>query len=350
MRDLIPSSAWHVTASAVTVMAASIVVAACVRPAPRATAPAATTADISQLWQEPRELAARDLRHGAGGVRRAPDPAVTYHFEEADRSGYSKGYEVTGPDGRRWNVKVGPEAQSEVVASRILWAIGYHQPAVYYLPRWTMSGEIEGSQEAGRFRPEDPDWQPVGEWSWYENDFVDTRPFKGLIAANLILNNWDLKTSNNRIVEHRANRSTERLYVVRDLGASLGRTTLPAWLNLPLIRMWKQGTRNNVADFESQNLIKRIDGRRIEFDYRGVNDSLVDTVSAPDVIWTCRLMDRISDAQWRDAFDAAGYSPEERERFVKKIKSKIGEGLALAKQEEKREGGTRQTGVREKGD
>ena len=301
----------------------------CVRPAPRTTAENLSRVDIAELWQEPRDLSRRDLRHGSGGARRAPDPAAVYQFEKADRSGYSKGYEVVAPDGRRWNVKLGPEAQSEVAASRILWALGYHQPVVYYLPHWTLGGAVAGPQEAGRFRLQDANWKVVEDWSWYENDFVGTRPFKGLIVANLILNNWDWKTSNNKVIEYREGGSIGRLYVVRDLGASLGRTTFPGWLNFPFLRMWKQGTRNDVADFESQTLIKRVEGDRVEFDYRGVNKSLVDSVTPADVMWTCRLMARISDGQWRDAFLGAGYSSDEAERFVRKIKSKIAEGLAL---------------------
>ena len=37
--------------------------------------------------------------------------------------------------------------------------------------------------------------------SWYENPFVSTQPFKGLLVANLILNNWDWKTSNNKVYD-----------------------------------------------------------------------------------------------------------------------------------------------------
>jgi hypothetical protein len=42
-------------------------------------------------------------------------------------------------------------------------------------------------------------------------------------------------------------------------------------------------------------------------------------------------MARISDRQWRDAFRAAGYAGAEQQRFITKLKSKIGEGLALAR-------------------
>ena len=39
-----------------------------------------------------------------------------------------------------------------------------------------------------------------------------------------MLNNWDWKTSNNKIYEIRRRGTVVGVYVVRDLGASLGKT------------------------------------------------------------------------------------------------------------------------------
>ena len=52
---------------------------------------------------------------------------------ELDVTGYSRGYTVTDAQGRVWDVKIGAEAQPEVVASRVLWLIGYHQPIIYFV-------------------------------------------------------------------------------------------------------------------------------------------------------------------------------------------------------------------------
>ena len=49
-----------------------------------------------------------------------------------------------------------------------------------------------------------------------------------------------------------------------------------------------------------------------------------------DVRWTTELLNRLTDAQWEDAFRAGGYSPDVRARYIKKIKAKIAEGLALS--------------------
>jgi hypothetical protein len=248
-----------------------------------------------------------------------------------DTSGWSPGFDVRGRDGVEWSVKLGLEAQSEVVSSRILWAMGFHQPPTYYLERWTLIGAEGGPQPAGRFRPALPGHKVVGEWSWYENPFVGSRAFGGLIVANLILNNWDWKTSNNKIYElSEPVNGVRRWFVVRDLGASLGRTTYPTMLKWFRLRGFGQGTRNDLDSFEAQGFITGIDeASRPEFDYRGIYRDVINTVSLADVRWTCSLLNRLSDAQWRDAFRAGGYNAEQTARYVTKIKAKIARGLEV---------------------
>lgn len=287
--------------------------------------------DLAELWKEPRNLASRDLFHGAGGRRLAPDPSARFELVKVDDSGFSPGYQVRDPRGVLWNVKLGIEAQSEVVASRVLWALGYHQPPTYLVEKWTLTGEKGGPQPFARFRRESPDQTVVSDWSWYENPFSGTAAFKRLLVANLILNNWDLKTSNNKIYDIRdRDGSRRRVYVVRDLGASLGKTTFPTFLAWTPLKGMPQGSRNDLEDFEEQSFIRGVDGAQVKFDYRGTNLRLVKTVTVDDVVQACRSMARISETQWRDAFRAGGYSETEQQRYISKMKEKIQEGLALA--------------------
>jgi hypothetical protein len=158
---------------------------------------------------------------------------------------------------------------------------------------------------------------------------VDTMPFKGLVVANMVLNNWDWKTSNNKIYEVHADGTTTRQYVVRDVGASLGKTSFPAVLRWTPARGFGQGSRNDLEGFEAQGFIKGVDGSRVDFDYRGIHQAMVKTLTLEQVVWACRLMARVSDAQYDDAFRAGGYSDDVRRRYVAKLKSKIAEGLAL---------------------
>ena len=50
-------------------------------------------------------------------------------------------------------------------------------------------------------------------------------------------------------------------------------------------------------------------------------------LTVDDVLWTYRLMARISDRQWRDAFRAAGYEDAEQRRYISKLKSRLEKGL-----------------------
>ena len=282
---------------------------------------------ITELWQSPDDIASRDLYHGPGGVELAPKADATFTWVATDTGGYSPGYDLRAADGRNWSAKLGPEAQTEVVASRILWAIGYHQPPTYYVSSWQLSGGPGGRQAAARLRTDFDGAKVVGDWSWSKNDFVNAQPFRGLIVVNIVLNSWDWKTSNNKIYEY-ANGT--RRYVVRDLGASLGKTSSSKLLWTIPMRGLGQGTRNDIDGFESQGFIKRVGENEVEFDFDTVYGSVVDLVRSADVRWAAELLSRLTDSQWDDAFRAADYSPDIRARFIKKIKSKIAEGLAVS--------------------
>ncbi len=285
---------------------------------------------VAELWQQPADITQRDLFNGPGGLEAAPRDR-TYTFVARDTTGWSPGFDVRSSDGVEWSVKLGPEAQTEVVSSRILWAIGFHQPPTYYVEQWALTGGETGPQPAGRFRPSLAGTKVVGEWSWYENPFVGSREFGGLIVTNLILNNWDWKTSNNKIYElAEPVNGVRRWFVVRDLGASLGKTKYPTLLKWFRLRGFGQGTRNDLEGFEEQSFIKRMDEESgIEFDYRGIYRDVIESVEREDVRWACDQLSRLSDTQWRDAFRAGGYNAEQTARYVAKIKSKIAQGLEL---------------------
>ena len=77
-------------------------------------------APLEQLWNEPQDLERRNLLWGSAPAAQAPSKDVEYTVSKRDETGYSKGYDVVGPDGREWDIKVGKEAQTEIVVSRIL--------------------------------------------------------------------------------------------------------------------------------------------------------------------------------------------------------------------------------------
>jgi len=276
----------------------------------------------------PSDLESRDLFHGPGGSALVP-PAVTYAFVARKTTGTNPGYDVRDPLGKLWSVKLGEEAQSEVTASRILWAIGFHQPPTYYVDRWTLSGADMAEQPAGRFRTESPGHEVAGDWSWYDNPFIGSPPFGALVTVNVLLNNWDLKTTNNKIYFVTSDDGgKEPRYVVRDLGASFGKARQPRFLSwFPFMRH-KQGSKNTLADFEAQGFVKGFQGENVQFDYRGIDEALVNSPTIADLRWTGELLSRLSDRQWQDAFRAGGYTPDHTERYVRKIKEKIAQAAA----------------------
>jgi hypothetical protein len=305
-------------------LTALTVVVACATP-PKAQ----SEGDLAELWQEPVDLLQRDLLGGPGGTGLAPRPDGRYEFLAFKTSGTNPGYDVRDGSGRIWSVKLGPEAQAEVATSRILWALGYHQPPTYYLPQFELIGDVGGPKTHARFRTDVQPWRSAAEWSWYDNPFIDTPPFRGLIVAQLVLNNWDLKTPNNRIYESAdPAMRPQRRFVVRDVGSSLGHSRQFLLFNL-LRTPGMQGSKNDIDDFERQGFIMSVDGDRVLFDYRGRNQSLVDHVTVADVLWISERLARIPDGHWHAAFAAAGYSPEVGGRYIRKIKAKIAEGLAL---------------------
>ena len=311
------------------VLMAVVALVACAY-SPQAQQSAVVDFEPDMLWQDPVDMPSRDLFYGPGGAQLAPPSTDgTYQFIAFKTTGTNPGYDVRDSSGRVWSVKLGIEAQPEVTVSRILWAMGFHQPPSYFVHAFTLTGMDAGVKEVARFRTDFDRWKAVDDWDWYDNAFKNTKAFKGLVVTQLLLNNWDLKTSNNRVYEATdPSVRPRRLYMVRDVGSSLGHSK-----QAPIFKMLgtpgSQGSKNDVDDFVEQGFIKKVDGDKVSFDYRGMNQALVDSVMVPDVIWACELMSRISDEQWQAAFKAGAYPQEHADRYIAKIKEKIGQGLAL---------------------
>jgi hypothetical protein len=297
---------------------------ACALSAQSTVARGAAAPSMSELWTEPE--AARDLFWGPGGSQSAPDPNGEYRFVALDTTGRSRGYDVVDAQGHKWSVKIGEEAQSEVVVSRLLWAAGYFQPANYYLPAWKLTGapEIEATQAlqpAARFRLDPASEDRIDRWSWSANPFVGTPPLRGLFVLMVMVNNWDLKTQQNPLYEvTEGGAPAVRRYLVRDLGASLGRT-----------RWFRPGTKSNLVDFENERFIRSVDEGEVEFYYRGGwrEPHLKRGVSTADVNWIAERLARLTPAQWNDAFRAGGYSQADSDRFVRRLQQKVEDGLRL---------------------
>jgi hypothetical protein len=278
----------------------------------------------ASLWVEPADLERRDLFNGPWGPERAPDPGVRYRLVQHKHSGINPGLTVRDPLGREWSVKqagadIPDEGPVEVVLSRVLSAAGYHQPPVYYLPSFTLEDDWSVHVEAGgRFRLKDGALKDRGEWSWQQNPFVGTTPYRGLLVILMMFNSSDLKNANNTLYEYRSPEGSEHWYVVRDLGGSLGSTG-------------RLAPRKNDADaFERHPYIVGVRNGYIQFHYKGWHQELVrDQISIADVTWASNLLGRLSDRQWQDAFRAGGYPPHVAARFIRVLKDKLAAGRGL---------------------
>ena len=283
-------------------------------------------ARIEELWQRPADLEAQDLLHGPWGPERAPDPAATYEFVEAKRGGVNPGMTVRDADGRQWKVKQPAtdgriaEGPIEVVLSRVLSAVGYHQPPVYYLRDFTVKDKAGPRRvPGGRFRLVDASLDDRGEWSWHRNPFVGTRPYQGLLVILLLFNSSDLKNSNNTLYEYRGGGDrVERWYVVRDLGTALGGTG----------RITPE--RGSIDLFERDGFIEGIEDGFVKFEYHGWHQELIERRITPaDVRWASELLAGLTVTQWREAFSAGGYEPKLAERFIDRLQTKIHQGVTL---------------------
>lgn len=293
-------------------------------PAVRSTANGPVTPRVlAELWEEPRDIGQRDLFWGPWGQQLAPRPGDVFKVVAEKSGGFSPGFTVVDEEGVEWSVKQGAEAQTEVVVSRILSGVGYHQPPVYYMKEWTqVGGPAPTAQVSGRFRPKDPGLADKGSWSWQENPFVGTPAYQGLIALLMLLNSTDIKNDNNTVYEVKngsgIHTQAKRWYVVRDVGASLGETG----------RI--EPRRGDPVVFERTPFLLGVRDGFARFNYHGRHQELVQRIRPADLRWMAQLLSRLSDKQWRDAFAAAGYGPTATETFITRIKQKMAEARSLS--------------------
>ena len=91
--------------------------------------------------------------------------------------------------------------------------------------------------------------------------------------------------------------------MVQDIGASFGKTA------------WPTGNRNNIDDFETQRLVLGVENGRVQFDYHARHKELLENITPADVVWICRMFNRITDAQWADLFRGAAMPQEVGVRY-----------------------------------
>jgi hypothetical protein len=292
----------------------------------------------SSLWRDPGEIESLNLLHGASSPEHAPAGKLVFVKEELD--GATPKFEVADDRGVHWKVKLGKEAQSETAATRLLWAAGYFVDQAYYLPEIRVdklpkltrgNDSVKGNVVSRvRLEPVRKSQEYIRSWSWSDTPFTGMKEMNGLRIMMALMNNWDLKSSNNAIyaVEGEAPQ-----YVVSDLGATFGKTGGVGF---------GTRTKSDLEDYAASKFIDEEDGEKVDltiksrpfillavdpFHYNKLNSrgKVGDDIPRADARWLGGLLGRLSIEQIRDCFRAAGYSSEEVVGFADVVARRIAE-------------------------
>ena len=307
-------------------------------------APAVATAVPAYLWHDPTDISSRDLYYGPGGKEHAPH--TTYTFIKEDLNGTNPKFDVRDENGVKWRVKLGVEARPEVVATRLVWAVGYYANEDYFVPELRVEDmprlkrgqnlvSKDGTVHNVRLKRSLKGEEKISDWKWSGNPFTRQRQLNGLRVMMALLNNWDLKDENNAIYEekHGDSGSPELHYAVSDLGASFGTT------GRSLTHSMSKG---NLKAYQHSKFIRKTTSEYVDF-YVPSRPALIylatpkEFFSRVDMRWIGSHIPR-SDAQWiggllaqlspdqiRDAFRAAGYTSDQVNAYAAVVEGRIAE-------------------------
>jgi hypothetical protein len=299
--------------------------------------PSKSASGAPVIWHDPGDIKSKDLLNGPGGEKHRPQLPVK--FLKEDRHGQNSKFDVEDADGKKWKAKLGIEAQPEVVATRLLSAIGYFSNENYYVPNLEVKelpahlhrgqghvispGHVDGLRLQRTIKKET-------NWNWQHNPLVGTREFNGLRVMMAFLSNWDLKDENNAIFTAK---DGQQEYLVTDVGTVFGASG----------KHWTEAaSKNNLKEYRKARFISKVAPDYVDFNFPRrppllhllVLPSYIHQVHMrwvgkrvprADAKWLGRLLAQLSTDQILDAFRAAGYPPDKAAAFTKVIQSRIAE-------------------------
>jgi hypothetical protein len=291
------------------------------------------------LWEDPVDIATRDMIYGPGGADH--QPKGPFKFVKEDLAGTSPKFVITDANGVKWKVKLDAESHPETVASRLVWAAGYFADEEYFLPAFQVENipsslrrgekyvEANGIVHDARLKRYIKGEEKSGTWKWRDNPFSGTRELNGLRVMMAVINNWDLKDENNAVYEVEG----KRIYLVSDLGASFGTT------GRSVTRAESKGNLANYTESESK-FITHVTPPVVDFGVPS-RPALIHVIEAPefksrvdmewigrqipiaDARWIGSILAKLSPEQIQAAFGAAGYSPAEIVGFSAIVEERI---------------------------
>src|ERR1700730_15809081 len=264
------------------------------------------------LWQEPSDITSRDLFQGPGGEAIKPDLSRVTFIRDQMGGGFSINYRVHDGAGKVWVAKLGKEAQPETASTRLVWAVGYMTEINYLVscvhiqgapePRYKVQ-RCEGNGFANvKFEARPKGVKRLESWSWTNNAFSGTKEFQGMVVLMSLLNNWDLKDDNNKIIYVPAGGGSgpELRYIISDLGATFGKTGGAFSRN-----------RNEAQSFANSKFVEGVQGGNVRFAYGGKNSGLFKNITLEQTKWIGSWLARFTDQQISEAVRAGQYSPGE---------------------------------------
>lgn len=293
------------------------------------------------LWSDPGDIKSHDLFYGPGGKQ--GEPKKPFSFVKEDKAGTNPKFDVRDSDDTVWKAKIGLEAQSETAAVRFLWAVGFVTNENYFVPEAQIGGlshlkrghqfvKQGGTVRRIRLQRGPKGEKKLGRWSWRHNPFLGSREFNGLRVMMALLNNWDLKDVNNAVYAGKQLGSM-KMYEVSDVGSTFGRTG-ESYSN--------EMSKNNLRAYQKSKFITKVTRDQVNFNVpthlpfayvfnlplfisyqrqRWISQH----IPRSDVKWIGSLLSQLSPEQIRDAFRAAGYTPEQVEAFAAVVEKRIGQ-------------------------
>ncbi len=294
------------------------------------------------LWHEPGNISSLDLYAGQGGLNNLPKPPFT--FESEDKNGTNPKMDVRDADGKKWRVKTGEEARPEVVASRLLWAVGFYANDDYLIPQAMVSGVKmsrgpkdvkEGNLTDARFERKPSGQNKMGIWEWKTNPFYGKREFNGLRVMMAVMNNWDLKDVNNSVYQD--TKTGEQIFLVNDVGATFGSNGM---------EFSRSNAKGNVHSYQDSGFVKHLTDTTVDFStpkaptgvlvasmgfsaksyaMRAGLEWIGSNIPRSDAKWMGSLLAQLSHQQLVDAFRAGGFPAEDINTYVQVVESRIAE-------------------------
>src|SRR5215218_4748417 len=259
------------------------------------------------LWEQV-DVASRDLYSGPGAELRPELKGVKYLGRQS--GGNNIKHRIKDGNGVEWVVKAADESQPEIVATRLLWAIGYKTEIDHLAEKFNI--EKIGSYRNVRLEARPDNIKRLDRWSWTNNPFLKTREFDGLKVMMALINNWDIKDENTVVLKD----GDKHFYVVSDHGSSFGKLA---------DRSDSRSGRsvNKPEHYANSPFIKGVNNGFIEFHYHGAAEDLISRIPVENARWLADMLVQLSDKQIEDAFRAANYKPKEIQMYAAAVKARI---------------------------